>query len=440
MIAAFEDQLRHLVGSLEEQRFLVACSGGMDSVVLAQLCWKLGIDFDLCHVNYHLRKQESEGDADFVSDLANTLNVRLYLLDCDLSNSNQNIQLAARQARYAWFDRLIAEKGYDLVMTAHHLNDSVETILFNLGRGTGVAGLTGIPDVNGAVIRPLLSFPQETIRQYAEDNKIAFRTDRSNLSDKYARNYLRHHVLPKLLAQNPNFLTGASMTMEHLKSTAHYSQLALDTILKTSIITESNNRLRLAVSIILDEDYPVALAYHWLRPYGFSNKQVEDFFDKKVWNNGASLLAEDWKLLYDRDFFILCPQKGYELTKISFNPRLIREVEFNGLLFSFEFIENAGIPLVQNEGIAYFDGAKVGLLTLRYRQDGDIFYPYGMSGKAKKLKKFFVDEKLDQDQKDSIPLLLHSDTIIWVVGRRTDHHYQVHKSSTELLQVTVSSV
>jgi len=438
LIAAFEDQLRYLVDSPLNKRFLVACSGGMDSTLLAHLCKRIGLKFDICHVNYHLRGKESDGDEDFVSDLATQLEVELYLLDCDTSDIGKNTQLAARTIRYEWFDSLIHEKGYDFLMTAHHLNDSVETLLFNLSRGTGIAGLTGIPERNEYIIRPLLSFSQEDLTQYVESEKLEYRTDSTNLKDKYARNFLRHHVVPALQKQNPNFLEGTVKTINHLKCTAYYSALAMDIILATDMETEALNRYKLPVATIVDQVYPSAVAYHWLSPYGFTSGQIEDFIGKEKWNNGASIIAGKWRLGYDRAHFILYQDHVYGTKRITFNPRLIRQVNFNGQRYDFDFLVTPEQSLDHEDGSAYFDASKIDLLSLRYRNEGDVFFPFGMNGKAKKLKKFFIDEKMDSHQKAATQLLLNKDAIMWVVGRRKDHHHRVLKSSNEILKVTAS--
>jgi len=231
LITAFEKQLVKLVGSSTKSRFLVAISGGMDSVVLAHMCQKLGLQFDLCHVNYHLRAADSDLDEAFVRDLAEAMKVRLFHTHADLSAFDGNIQMEARAQRYRFFEEIIKKEGHDYIMTAHHLDDLAETFLFNVGRGTGIDGALSIPAQNDRIIRPMIQMSRQEIADYAQEHQIAYREDVSNKSDKYARNYLRHHVIPELKKQNPNFLKGLQKTIAHLGASAHFSKLALDRII-----------------------------------------------------------------------------------------------------------------------------------------------------------------------------------------------------------------
>ena len=420
--------------SLSEKGLLIATSGGMDSVVLAHLCKAHDLTFALCHVNYHLRGDDSNGDADFVSDLAHQLGVPLHLLENDLSELDGNIQVAARESRYEWFTELLERKGYDYILTAHHLNDSAETLLFNLGRGTGLSGLLGIPAQNDHIIRPLLSFSKEQIVSYAKSNGITFRKDASNATDKYARNFLRHHVIPKLVEQNPNFLSGVRNTFSHLQGTAFFAQQAMNDMLDHAITVEQGRTI-LDLENILDHPHLDHLLFYWLSPFGFSGKQVEDFAQSKQWNNGAQLLSEAFRLLYDRGRFILSPLRNHHTIRVSFHPEVISVVEFGAYRFRFSIAAAVDFVKPVHSNVACFDADLVDVLSIRHWKDGDAFQPLGMQGKSKTLKKLFVDAKYDLDQKASTPILLNGEEIVWVGGLRGDHRYRVREETARVLRV-----
>lgn len=403
-------------------------------MVLAHLCKASALQFALCHVNYHLREAESDRDADFVSDMAYQLEAPLFLLENDLSNFGGNIQLEARESRYEWFADLLGRKGYDYVLTAHHLNDSAETLLFNLGRGTGLNGLLGVPSQNEKVIRPLLSFSKEDLKSYAESNAIVFREDASNATDKYARNFLRHHVIPKLEEQNSHFLSGVSKTLTHLQGSAFFAQQAMDDLLKKNIAQEGARSV-LNMENIIDHPYLNHLLFRWLAPYGYTGKQLEDFTQTRAWNNGAQLLNNQHRLIYDRGQLILSTLTNDHTIRIRFHPAVISEVEFGKYRFHFSFVDTSDFskPSVSSE--AFFDADKIDMLSIRYWEDGDVFQPLGMNGQTKSLKKLFVDEKYDLDQKASTPILLNVEEIVWVSGLRGDHRYRVTEETERVLKV-----
>lgn len=410
----------------------------MDSVVLAHLCHKAGLNFDLCHVNYHLRAEESDLDEAFVSQLAKELSVQSYTKQADLSTYDGNIQLEARNQRYQWFQQILDKHGHHFIITAHHLDDVAETFLFNVGRGTGIDGALSIPDKNDKILRPLLSFSKEEIQHFAKEYQITYREDKSNLTDKYARNYLRHHVIPALKKQNPNFLKGLQKTISHLKATADFSKQSQDELLHKGMEEQSVHKTILDAKTITQSLHPKDLAYQWLHPYDFTGKQVEDFFSTSVWQNGATLLSPDWTLIYDRERFILSRKKQKLASKISFNLALIRTVNFNGQVFRFEFVDNYPMDNIP-AGTAYFEANDLEYLTLRYWQKGDAFQPSGMSGKSKKVKKYFSDEKFSVDQKHLTPILVHGSEIMWIVGSRQDERYICKADSVKYLKVSISS-
>ena len=208
---------------LKGKRLLLACSGGMDSVALTHLCADTELDVSLAHCNFNLRDEESDGDETFVRELATKLGIKVFVEQFKTEQYAEkhrlSVQMAARELRYQWFDELLQTKGFDYVLTAHHADDSLETFLINLSRGTGIDGLSGIPEVNEKVVRPLLPFSQDEILEYAQSNKMEWREDSSNASTKYLRNKIRHEVVPVLKELHPTFLQNFLNTQHHLQQT-----------------------------------------------------------------------------------------------------------------------------------------------------------------------------------------------------------------------------
>ena len=437
LLALFKEQLTNLVGSLEKQRFLIAISGGVDSVVLAFLSKQLELDFGLCHVNYHLRAEDSILDENLVHSLAKQWGKSYHTIDANLSKYDGNIQIEARNIRYSFFKTVLKQHSYDYVLTAHHMDDVAETFLFNIGRGTGLDGMLSIPEINGRIIRPLLVFSKDEIKKYASINDIEYREDDSNASDKYARNYLRHHAIPALKKQNSNFLNGLKKSIEHIKAKEHYAKLALNKILVEGTVEFKQERAVVNAEIFKNSKFPAEIAYHWLSSIGFTGGQVSDFFSKAEWQNSAKLVAGDWQVIYDRGKFILTKKKLNKVIRINFHPKIIRKIQFNKTDFEFKFLDSLPETTENSGSLVYLNADEIDSLTIRNWNDGDRFQPKGMKGQSKTLKKYFTDEKFSLDKKANTPLLVAKNKIIWIVGHRTDHRFNVTNQVKSILQVSI---
>ncbi|HTO35584.1 MAG TPA: tRNA lysidine(34) synthetase TilS, partial [Flavobacterium sp.] len=221
MLQQFQNHLNQNFPFLKEKKLLLAVSGGLDSMVLADLFFKSNLKFSVAHCNFQLRKKESDEDEWFVKDFCQSHDIEGFYQKFDTQkfaeDTKLSIQLAARKLRYDWFNELLKKEGFDFVLTAHHLDDDIETFLINFVRGTGLEGLTGIPQQHEKVLRPLLIFARSEIENYAQENKVSWREDRSNVSDKYMRNKIRQQVVPILKDLNPGFLQSFQNTQKHLK-------------------------------------------------------------------------------------------------------------------------------------------------------------------------------------------------------------------------------
>lgn len=426
----FQQHLQTHFPGIYDKKLLIAVSGGMDSVVLAHLCQKEGLDFAIAHCNFQLRGEASDQDEDFVRELAGEMKVNFHFKRFETKKQvaeGQSIQLVARELRYHWFNVLLEQEKYDALLTAHHLNDDVETFFINLLRGTGLRGLAGIPQMTTTVLRLLLPFSVLEIERFAEKNKIKWREDRSNASDDYLRNRIRHHLIPFLTGENPHFLDNFLLTRRNLEESV---QLLTDYTgqLKKSIMKKRGNEIHLNLQKIKENPHPQALLYEILNPYGFTAwENVYDLLEAQV---GKQVFASQFRLVKDRGSLILTERNQLENQEISVDG--VGEFPFpEGRLICEKVIK---VTNPQKDKAYLATERLVYPLKLRLWQPGDRFQPLGMKGR-KKLSDFLKDEKLSLPQKEKTWVLLSEGNIVWVVGQRIDHRYRVREETKEILKI-----
>ena len=431
---------------LKGKKLLVAISGGIDSIVLTHILHKLDFNISLAHCNFSLRGKESNKDEVFVKNLGEKLNVPTYttLFNTKRYAAENSIstQMAARDLRYNWFQELIKEHNLDYLITAHQKDDVIETFLINLTRGTGLDGLTGIPEINKNLVRPLLPFNRNEILVHATRNKLQWREDSTNSSIKYVRNKIRHKVVPFLKELNPSLLDTFSNTLQNLKGS---QQIVNDRIseIKEKAITTVGDELHFSISELKKLSNPKIYFYELLKDYGFTE-----------WDDVTNLLdAQSGKQVFSKTHCLLKNREALILSKIN-EPEAIT---------SFEILENTlkikeplrlkfkkiDIPFeTQNHSIKVFselisdkpntisiDYDKLQFpLTIRKWHKGDYFYPIGLNGK-KKLSKFFKDEKLSLIEKENSWLLCSNNEIVWVIGKRLDNRFKVSKTTSTILKI-----
>ncbi|WP_053991314.1 tRNA lysidine(34) synthetase TilS [Mangrovimonas sp. TPBH4] len=416
-----------------ESKLLIAISGGVDSVVLTHLCHQLGLDVSLVHCNFNLRGTESDGDADFVFQLAKDLSLDLFLesfqTEAYAAEHKLSIQLAARQLRYDWFDELAKQLHFDYVLTAHHADDNLETFLINLTRGTGLDGLTGIPEVNGLFVRPLLPFSRNRLVEYAEEHQLTWREDSSNASTKYLRNKLRHDVIPLLKEINPQLLQNFEKTIGFLKASKSIIEDHVEEV-EDSVIKEiSEYDVKYDISKIKALSNPQAYLYELLKAYNFTEwNDVEDLLDAQ---SGKQLFSETHRLIKDREFLLLSEIEDKQETLI-----LVSECDdkIKTPLGNLYFSEAAEVSN-QGPNVIFVDKKKLKYpLTIRHWKEGDYFHPLGMKGK-KKLSKYFKDEKMSLLEKENALVLCSGDYIIWVIGKRPDGRFKVCDHTHHIIKI-----
>ena len=432
MLTKFQYHIEQNFAQLKDKKLLLAVSGGVDSMVLLDLFYKLRFDICIVHCNFQLRGEESDADELLVREICQEGYIPYFIESFDtLEFAKENklsIQLAARKLRYDWFQEIIS-LGFDYVLTAHHLDDNVETFLINFTRGTGLEGLTGIPAQNGNIIRPLLPFSREEIENYALENKIQWREDSSNASDKYFRNKLRHNIVPILKELNTGFLDSFQNTLNHLQQAESLVNDASKLVFE-KVVEEKENQLEIHLKPLLEFQNYKAYLYQWLKEYGFS--AWNDIYDLVEAQSGKQVFSETHVLLKDREKLILSERKSTDnspvfiIESIESKVNIPLKLRFCKAVNIFETVSNC----------IFVDESKIKFpLTIRKWQEGDYFYPSGMNGK-KKLSKYFKDEKYSLLDKENQWLLCSEDQIIWVIGKRADNRF----TSKETIQNNIKIV
>lgn len=417
---------------LKGKKLLLAVSGGIDSMVLWHLFHQLEFDITVAHCNFNLRGVESDADEAFVKTTCEALKTPFYIQKFDTkqfaSDYKLSIQLAARKLRYDWFSKLLLDQKLDYVLTAHHLDDEIETFLIHLTRGTGLEGLTGIPAKNGSVIRPLLQFTREQIETFAKENKIKWREDLSNASHKYLRNKLRHDVVPVLKNLNPSFMHSFQNTLDNLKQ----SQSLVDDasrIVYRKVVQEEQNQKKIDISELMQLKNYEAYLYQWLKPLGFT--AWKDIYALVEAQSGKQIFSEDYLVLKDRDYLIVSArnfqvnEKTYMIEKDNLEVNIPLKISISKI-DNISNLTNTTI-FVDEEKIIY-------PLIIRKWQEGDVFYPSGMHGK-KKVSKYFKDEKFSLIDKENQWLLCSNDEIVWIINHRADQRFIANNNTKNILKL-----
>jgi tRNA(Ile)-lysidine synthase len=403
-------------------------------MVLMHLFQELNYSIGIAHCNFQLRGKESDEDENFVKLQAEKLQIPIFSIQFEtekFANDNKlSIQLAARKLRYDWFYQILEEEKYDYLLTAHHLDDQLETFLINLSRGTGIEGLTGIPATNDKIMRPLLPFSREEICAFAEENSLSWREDSSNASTKYLRNKIRHEVIPILKTLNPNFLISFENTLEHLNQAntlvEDAAKMQFDLVVK-----KSNDQYIFDIPKVLELPNYKAYLYQWLKDFGFT--AWNDIYDLVNANSGKQIFSETHVLLKDRNRLLLFEKREKHNAEIYF----VKDFESKvNIPLKLSFCKVANISNV-NANCIFVDENQLKLpLVIRKWQEGDVFYPAGMIGK-KKLSKFFKDEKYSLFDKQNQWLLCSNDEIVWVIGKRADQRFLTNENTKNYIKITL---
>ncbi|TRW24364.1 tRNA lysidine(34) synthetase TilS [Flavobacterium zepuense] len=433
MIAKLTDHLSLNLPFLKDKKLLLAVSGGIDSMVLVHLLQQLQLDIYIAHCNFNLRGEESDGDETFIRSYASVNNIPIFVTNFNTKafaqDNKVSIQVAARQLRYLWFNELLQEHGLDYLLTAHHLDDSIETFLINFTRGTGLEGLTGIPQQNDRVVRPLLPFSRNEIELYAKENNITWREDSSNASDKYLRNKLRHDVVPILKSLNPSFTDSFTQTINYLQQAQSLLQDAT-VLVYQEVVTEKEGQKHINILQLKRLPNYKAYLYQWLSPFGFT--AWDDIYGLTEAQSGKYVISNGYRLLKDREVLILEPlqQAQNEIYEITQN----MQQTTNPIGLKLQKVEV--IDEISTKNVIYVNNELIKFpLFVRKWQEGDYFYPLGMKGLKKKVSKYFKDEKMSLSDKESTWLLCSENQIVWIIGHRADDRFKTNENTTQILKI-----
>ena len=427
---SFKNQLQNLVNLPENHTYLLAVSGGADSMVLATLFHDFGVKFQVAHINYKLRGQDSDLDQKVVQDFCekNHIKFNLYEVSEKDNKPENSIQLWARELRYNFFKQIQQQENLEFIVTAHHLNDQLETFIINLSKAAGINGLSGIPANDNNILRPLLQFSKEEIYGFAKENNIEYREDLSNKKSDYLRNKIRNEIVPKLLETNDHFLENFKKSTSYLNQTKDFVQQQIQQKIRSFTISSDEYMTLDRKKISEESDF---VKFEILRKFGFNDeREISKIFTAKT---GKKFISENYELIINRNELIFSKcnisntsnEKSQEIIlSINENQEIILSENPNFQLSNFTSLE------------WLFNAEKVNFpLKLRKKKEGDLFFPIGMTGK-KKVSKFLKDEKLSIIEKEKIWLLCDAqDLVLGVFPYRQDRRFSANENTYKLLKV-----
>lgn len=433
LLEKFEKHIRE-ADILPQGQLLLAFSGGLDSVVLADLLLCLGHQPALGHVNFGLRADESAGDAAFAAAFADFYKLPFHTVSFDTLASLQageSLQMGARRLRYQWLEALRLQEGYACILTAHQANDNLETMVMRFMQSTGLAGISGIPDRSGAVVRPLLPFGREEIASYAQSRGLSWREDSSNAKTDYLRNRIRHELLPLMHSFAPGLVRIATENARRFREAGALYAWSVEHF-RAKCVQEAAGQMSIDRMQLAAAPAPISLLYAWLQPLGFTAEQCRQAAEART---GSLLRSSTHSLLIKNEELCIRP--------LAANAASIELYALSGV---FQLDEMSWLrlsqpatapPLAGQRQLAAVNLSSLQLpLRLRHWKPGDWFCPAGMGGKRQKLQDFFTNNKIDRQQRASAWLLVDkADHIVWVVGCRQDERFKADASTHNLLVI-----
>lgn len=419
------------------ERIIVGVSGGVDSVVLLNVLSKLEYNCIAAHCNFHLRGEESNRDEKFVEDLCKSYEVVFKKIDFDTvtyaKEEKISIEMAARELRYSWFEKLAQETNVHSIAVAHHSDDSIETVMINIVRGTGIKGLIGILPKNRKIVRPLLCCSRFEVEEYARLNDIAFVNDSTNEENDFNRNKIRNQVLPILAEINPSVKHTLFENISRIKGAWKIYEQKIKEI-KNEITFYQDDRFYIDIEKLKKQPDIATVLHEILDDFNFNNDVLEDIVKSLEGESGKKFSSSTHRLIKDRNFLIIDenePDLSIEWT-IEEGTRFIEDP----IPLEFNFIEkNENFIVSKSSEKVDVDADKITFpLILRKWHFGDTFQPFGMN-QEKKVSDFFVDEKLNLFQKEDAWLLTSNGEIVWIVGIRLDNRFRITENTQKILEI-----
>ncbi len=440
----------------QKDKLLLAVSGGVDSVVLCELCHQAGCDFAIAHCNFKLRGAESDRDENFVKELAVKYNVEFYSQTFNTTEEAKkrktSIEETARDLRYEWFDELLGNKQYAIsnklnetncplpiaywLLTAHHANDNIETVLMNFFRGTGIKGLRGILPKQQKIIRPLLFAKRSEIENFETENKLAFVTDSTNAQNEYTRNYFRNDLIPAIQKVFPKAEENSLQNIDRFMDVEVLYNQAI-ALHKNKLCVLKGNEVHIPVLKLAKAKPLQTIVYEIVKDFGFTALQTTDIVNLLQADTGKFIQSSTHRIIRNRKWLIISPKNTNEAVTI-----LIEESDTNVqcAIGNLQFKKSANLTIHQSPLNVSIDASKITFpLLLRKWKQGDYFYPLGMKHK-KKLSRFFIDNKLSLTQKENTWVLESNKKILWVVGMRIDDRFKITENTKEVLEVSFKNL
>ena len=445
MLEQFKINFHQQFGQLLPNNFkcIVAVSGGVDSVVLVDLLSQMKIDFSIAHCNFQLRGEESLRDENFVKSLAEKYTCEVYIKKFDTETYAQenkiSMQVAARNLRYDWFKELQINEAKQPIylVTAHHLNDNIETVFINFCRGTGIDGLTGISsfDKERKIIRPLLNFTKQNLLNYASAKGLQYVEDSSNSQNKYTRNSFRNQILPLIQEQFPQIEDNIKTNIQRLNDVAFIYHEA-NNKLKKDLLQKVGEEFQIAILKLKKTNPLNTIIWEIFKDFNFTSHQTSEIIKLLDASNGASIKSSSHQILKNRNWLIISKIAEKNNTHFLIN-EICKKVEFeDGQLLIDKLDHQTNINISTAANIVTIDAKQISYpLLLRKWKTGDYFYPLGMT-KKQKLSRFFINQKLSNLQKEKVWVVESNKKIVWIVGHRIDNRFKILPTTKSILKIT----
>jgi tRNA(Ile)-lysidine synthase len=436
--SAFLKSFDALPTTSDKEVFLLAVSGGVDSMVLANLFLQQGIAFEIAHCNYQLRGEASHLDEQLVHDWAQQHAIPFHVQRFDTKTISAELkkgtQETARILRYDWFRSLMEKHQFKAIVTAHHANDKAETVLMNLFKGTGIDGLTGMQVFAHSIFRPLLSIFKTEIETYALEHQIPYRQDASNLSDDYTRNAIRLNVIPTIEKLFPSAMQAINASIHHLNDAASIYHDQMDHF-KKKLLFATSTETKIPIRLLIAQPAYSTILFELLKPYGFNSKQQKTILELLQAQNGKMVLSLTHRIFKFNHHLVITPIEQDQTHFYVIQEGDVK-VDLDKGFLEISALQGT-ISAIPNElHTAYIDRESLEFpLLLRHWKEGDYFYPLGMKNKKKKLSDFFIDQKVPMHVKESTWVLESNQRIVWIVGMRLDERFKIKNSTTAISKI-----
>ena len=424
-------------------KILLAVSGGKDSVAMAHLFFTLDFKFAIAHCNFNLRGEESKRDENFVKNLAEQFEVSFHLTSFEtqkFAEENKiSTQMAARDLRYAYFEEIRAQFNYQKIAIAQHQNDAIETVMINLIRGTGISGLHGIKAKRESIIRPMLCFNSDDISTIIKENNFVFVEDSSNASNKYIRNKIRLEIIPVMKKINPSLEQTFIKNQNHFNELEQFLHLQVEK-LKSAILVKTDTGFQIKIADIQNLKPQTLLLFEVLKPYNFNETVINDIIKALNGISGKHFFSITHSLIIDREYVLIHKIEDRNIHELIV-PEDKNQFQFAGYRVNKRVLKAFPSSFKKDINRIYIDAdLLIYPLKLRFWKQGDSFKPFGMNG-VKKLSDFFINQKINIEQKNNIPILVNGDgKIIWVCGLRSDDRFKVQTNTKKIITFELQKI